>query len=425
MSAPVTPAASAPAHSTSAAAAPLDLARVRSHFPALASNEWAFLDNAGGAQVLKSVADRVSDYMLTTSVQLGASYEVSERALQRVTEARQRIALLIGASRADEIVLGPSTTQLMRNLCAAMASQFAPGDEIILTEFDHESNIGPWLPLVERGVVVRIWSLDPETCEIDLAELDRLLSPKTKLVCVTHASNILGTINPVREIADRVHAAGAKLCVDAVAYAPHRAVDVVASGADYYVFSFYKVYGPHFAVMWGRHEHLLDLDTLYHWFYGRDKVPNKLEPGNMNYELAWGTAGITDYVEGLGGGTGRPAIEAAFDAIARHEEAIGEQLLAWLRSRNDIRIIGRRESDRALRVPTISFKAAGRDSAEIVRSVDAHRIGIRFGDFHSRRLVERLGLMEGNGVVRVSMVHYNTPAEIDRLIGALEKALAD
>lgn len=406
------------------AAPALDIAFVRSQFPALAGDEWAYFDNAGGAQVLKTVADRVSDYLLTTSVQLGASYEVSDRALQRVVEARQRIALLIGATRADEIVLGPSTTQLMRNLCAAMASQFSPGDEIILTEFDHESNIGPWLPLIERGVVVRTWSLDPETCEVDLAELDRLLTRRTKLVCVTHASNILGTINPIREIADRVHAAGARLCVDAVAYAPHRAVDVVASGADYYLFSFYKVYGPHFAVMWGRHEHLLDLDTLYHWFYGRDKVPNKLEPGNLNYELAWGTAGITGYVEALGGGTGRPAIEAAFDAVARHEEAIGEQLLAWLRARNDVRIIGKRESDRAVRVPTISFKVAGKDSAEIVHAVDGHKIGIRYGDFHSRRLVERLGLMDGNGVVRVSMVHYNSAAEVDRLIVALDQALS-
>ena len=403
-------------------AAPLDMNRVRSHFPALAGGT-AFFDNAGGSQVLRGVAERVADYLLTTSVQLGASYAVSQKALDRVTEARRRIATLIGATRPDEVVLGPSTTQLMRNLCAAMARQFEPGDEIILTDFDHESNIGPWLPLVERGVVVRTWSVDPESFEIDLADLDRLLSKRTKLVCVTHASNILGTINPIAEIANRVHAAGAKLCVDAVAYAPHRAVDVVASGADFYVFSFYKTYGPHFAVMWGRHEHLLDLDTLYHWFYGRDKVPNKLEPGNMNYELAWGSAGITDYLEDLGGGQGRPAIEAAFDAIARQEEILGERLLAWLRGRNDVTIVGRRDSDREFRVPTIAFKVTGRDSAAIVTQVDAHDIGIRYGDFHSRRLVERLGLMEGNGVVRVSMVHYNTVEEVDRLIRALDQAI--
>lgn len=407
-----------------ASPAPLDLDAVRSAFPGLADG-FAFFDNAGGSQVLREVADRVRDYLLTTSVQLGASYELSERALARVTEARTRIALLVGASRPEEIVFGPSTTQLMRNLCAAMASQFSAGDEIVLTAFDHESNIGPWLPLRERGVVVRWWKPDPETGEAELADLDRLLSPRTRLVCVTHASNILGTINPISEIARRVHAVGARLCVDAVAYAPHRAVDVLASGADYYVFSFYKVYGPHFAVMWGRYDALLELDGLYHWFYGKDKVPTKLEPGNMNYELAWGCVGIVDYLERLGGAPGRAGLEAAFEAIAWQEEALGERLLSWLRARNDVRVVGRRESGRDLRVPTISFKVAGRDSQEIVRRVDLARIGIRFGDFHSRRLVEHLGLAQGSGVVRVSMVHYNTLEEVDRLVSVLEGAMGD
>jgi cysteine desulfurase family protein (TIGR01976 family) len=403
--------------------APLDLDRVRASFPALESG-WAFFDNAGGSQVLRTVAERVSDYLLTTSVQLGASYAVSQAASARYAQARATVARLLNAARPEEIVFGPSTTQLMRNLAAAMASQLRPGDEIVLTDFDHESNIGPWLGLAERGVVFRTWHADPMTGEIDLADLAALLRPRTKLVCVTHASNILGTINPIADIAALVHAHGARLCVDAVAYAPHRAVDVQACGADYYVFSFYKVYGPHFAVMWGRHEHLLELDGLYHWFYGKDKVPGKLEPGNANYELAWGCTGIVDYLDGLGGGTGdRHAIDRAFDAIAVHEEALSERLLSWLRERNDVRIVGRRESDAALRVPTIAFKVDGRDSQDIVRQVDEDRIGIRHGDFHSRRLVERLGLMDEGGVVRVSMVHYNTLAEVDRLVGSLDRAI--
>jgi selenocysteine lyase/cysteine desulfurase len=248
---------------------------------------------------------------------------------------------------------------------------------------------------------------------------------RTKLVCVTHASNILGAIMPIAEIARLVHARGAQVCVDAVAYAPHRAVDVQALDVDYYVFSFYKTYGPHFAVMYGKYENLLDLDGLYHYFYGKDKVPQKLEPGNTNYELAWGCTGIVDYLDELGGGSGdRAAIERGFDDIAAHEEAIAERLLAYLRQRNDVRVIGPREADRAVRVPTIAFKAKGKDSAEIVRAVDGDRIGIRFGDFHSRRLVDHLGLQPGNGVVRVSMVHYNTLAEVDRLIESLDRALA-
>jgi cysteine desulfurase family protein (TIGR01976 family) len=311
---------------------------------------------------------------------------------------------------------------LVRFLATAMASQLRRGDEIVVTDFDHESNIGPWLALRERGIIIRTWTLDRETLAPNLADLAQLMTERTRLVCVTHASNLLGSINPVREIADLVHAHGARICVDGVAYAPHRAIDVQALGVDYYVFSFYKTYGPHYAVMYGRYEHLLELDGLYHYFYGKEKVPTKLEPGNACYELAWGAAGIVDYLEALGGGTGRSAIEQAFETIADHEATIGERLLTWLRARNDIRIVGQRIADASLRVPTISFTVQGRQPDEIVRSIDDAKVGIRHGDFHSRRLAEALDLGSA-GALRVSMVHYNTIAEVDRLIVALEQSL--
>lgn len=404
---------------------PLDVDHVRAQFPALGDNQWAYFDNAGGSQVLGSVADRVADYMLTSSVQTGASYSVSELASSRMQEARSKVARFVGASRPEEIVFGPSTTVLMRFLATAMASQLAAGDEIILTDFDHESNIGPWLILKERGVVFKTWSIDPDTFTINLADLEALMTNRTKLVCVTHCSNILGTINPVSAIAALVHAHGARLCVDAVAYAPHRAVDVVASGADYYLFSFYKVYGPHFAMLWGKHAHLLELDGLYHYFYGRDKVPMKLEPGNINYELAWGCTGIVDYFDKLGGSDGtRAAIVNAFDAVAAHEQVLAARLLDWLNARNSVTIVGAKSADMAIRVPTLSFKVAGQDSADLVRKLDPHKIGVRYGDFHSRRLIERLNLTHENGVVRVSMVHYNTVAEVDRLIQALDQLIS-
>lgn len=402
----------------------LDLDFVRSQFPALRDG-FAYMDNAGGSLVLRNVAERVSDYLLTTSVQTGASYEHSQRASARLAEARARIALMIGASRPEEVVLGPSSTVLCQNLARAMMSRLKPGDEIVVTDFDHESNIGPWRWLEQFGIVIKVWEIDRDSFEIDLARLDALLSARTRLVAVTHASNILGTINPIAEIARRVHAAGAQIIVDAVAYAPHRLVDVAAWDVDYYVFSFYKTYGPHFAVMYGKYDKLLELDSLYHYFYTRDKVPAKLEPGNTNYELAWGSAGIVDYLDALGGKTGdRAAIVRAFDDITVQETALAARLLDFLRSRNDVRIIGRPESDAARRVPTIAFKVDGADSAALVRSVDGARIGIRHGDFHSRRLVEALGLTGGNGVMRVSMVHYNTLDEVDRLIAALETALS-
>ena len=401
----------------------LDLDHVRRQFPALADG-FAYFDNAGGSLVLGSVADRVRDYLLTTSVQTGASYPQSRRAVERLAEARARIALMLNAARPEEIVLGPSTTVLCQFLARAMESRLQPGDEIVVTDFDHESNIGPWRALERRGIVIRTWGLDPESFELDLDALDRLMTDRTKLVAVTHVSNILGTINPVAEIARRVHARGAEIIIDAVAYAPHRAVDVAAWDVDYYVFSFYKTYGPHFAVLYGKHDKLLELDGLYHYFYGRDKVPMKLEPGNTNYELAWGAAGIVDYLDGLGGGGGdRAAISRAFDEIATHEQAIAERLLSYLRARNDVRIVGRRTADAGARVPTIAFKVRDRDSAEIVRETDRAEVGIRFGDFHSRRLIERLGLAENSGVVRVSMVHYNTVEEVDRLTASLDRAL--
>ena len=401
---------------------PLDIDHVRRQFPALADG-FGYLDNAGGSLVLGRVADRVRDYLLTTSVQTGASYPQSRRAVERLAEARARIALLLNAERPEEVVLGPSTTVMFQFLARAMEGRLQPGDEVVVTDFDHESNIGPWRALEKRGIVIKTWGLDPESFEIDLDELDALMSERTRLVAVTHCSNILGSVNPVAAIARRVHARGAEIAVDAVAYAPHRAIDVRALDVDYYVFSFYKTYGPHFAVLYGKYDMLLELDGLYHYFYGRDKVPAKLEPGNTNYELAWGSAGIVDYLDELGGGTGdRSAIERAYDGIAAQETAIGARLLDYLGSRNDVRVIGRRAAGPD-RVPTVSFKARHRDSAAVVSAVDAHGLGIRFGDFHSRRLVEGLGLAGDGGVVRVSMVHYNTLHEVDRLVAALDEAL--
>jgi cysteine desulfurase family protein (TIGR01976 family) len=400
----------------------LDLGFARAQFPAL-SDGWAYFDNAGGSIVLKTVADRVHDYLLTSSVQTGASYAPSQLASERLAEARARMALFINARRPEEVVFGPSTTIMARFLATAMASQFSPGDEVVVTNFDHESNIGPWMILKDRGVVFRTWEIDKPTLTPRLDDLERVMSARTRLVCVTHVSNILGSINPIRQIADLVHDRGARLCVDGVAFAPHRALDMQALDADFYLFSLYKSYGPHLSVMYGKYDLLAELDGLYHYFYGKDKVPGKLEPGNPNYELAWGSAAIIDYVEALGKGGGRAAIESGFNAIADHEAQLCEQFLSWLRGKNGITIVGDRTSAKDARVPTISFTVDGKDPGSIVSCVDNARIGIRHGDFHSRRLSEALGLSP-DGVLRVSMVHYNSADEVDRLIDALEKAIA-
>ncbi len=402
----------------------LDLTAVRAEFPAL-SQHCVFLDNAGGSQVLRRVADRVRDYLLTSSVQLGASYAQSQEAGAKVLAARQSVATLINAPHDDEVVMGSATTSLMFLLTQALLPGIQPGDEIIVTNTDHEANIGGWMRLKSAGAVVKIWNVDVETLQLDLAELDQLLTPRTKWVAVTHASNILGTVNPVADIAQRVHAAGARLCVDAVAYAPHWLVDVQASGADVYVFSFYKVFGPHHAVMWIARELLLGLPSLNHYFIGPEVVPYKLQPGNVNYELSYGCIGISDYLTHVGGmlgyaGSPREKMQAAFDAFEAHEDALANQLLTALHGRTNVRIIGLPEARDRKRVPTVSFVVDGVQSEAIVRHIDQFKIGIRFGDFYAKRLIEALGLQDRGGVVRVSIAHYNTPEEIDRLVRHLD-----
>ncbi|MEH6690446.1 MAG: cysteine desulfurase-like protein [Pseudorhizobium pelagicum] len=407
---------------------PLNLDFVRSQFPGL-NRGWTLFDNAGGSQILQGALDRINTFLIEKNVQIGGSYEVSQAAASALYEARTAAMHLVNARRPEEIVFGNSTTALLQNLARAMHSQLSPGDEIIVTVADHESNIGPWDRLQERGVVLKVWPLNKESMALELSDLAPLMSERTKLVCVTHCSNLLGSINPIREIADFVHERGARICVDAVAYAPHRAVDVQAFDVDYYVFSLYKTYGPHYALMYGKHDLLLELDPLYHYFYGKDKVPGKLEPGNPNYELAYSTCGIVDYLVALGEqagetGTVRQKIEAAYGAITAQENALADRLLGYLRSRNDCQIVGQAQNRESSRVPTIAFRFDGREAGEICRAMDEEKIAIRFGDFHSRRLAEYLGLTDNGGMLRVSMVHYNTIEEVDRMTAALDRILA-
>lgn len=407
---------------------PLNLDYVRSQFPGLARG-WTFFDNAGGSQILKGALERINTFLIEKNVQIGGSYEVSQSAANALYEARTAAMHLVNASRPEEIVFGNSTTALLQNLARAMHSQLSAGDEIIVTVSDHESNIGPWDRLQDAGITLKFWPLNKETLTLDLADLEPLMSERTRMVCVTHVSNILGSINPIREIADFVHAHGAKICVDAVAYAPHRAVDVQAFDVDYYVFSLYKTYGPHYALMYGKYDLLLELDTLYHYFYGKDKVPGKLEPGNPNYELAYSTCGIVDYLTALGEqagetGTVRQKIAAAFTAITAQENLLTERLLNYLRSRNDCRIVGQVSNHDETRVPTIAFRFDGREAGDLCKAMDGENIAMRFGDFHSRRLAEYLDLTDHGGMLRVSMVHYNTLEEVDRFTAALDRILA-
>ncbi len=412
---------------------PLDLAFARSQFPALSDDgdSWTYLDNAGGSQVLGQVADRVREYLLTSSVQIGASYGVSTLAAERLYAGQSAVAELVNASRPEEIVFGPSSTVMIQTLARAITPALSPGDEVVVSMIDHEANIGPWLALEAHGIIARPWRLNRETMTVDASDLELLMTPRTRLVVCTQTSNIFGQLIPIAAVTACAHRHGAAVCVDGVAFAPHRLVDVREWDVDYYVFSLYKVFGPHHAVLYGKYDRLLELANLSHHFVPMDKIPGKLQPGNPNYELSYGATAIPEYLVALGersgataGASRRACMAAAFDAIAGHESVLAERLLAWLRGRHDVRIIGPASSQRAVRVPTISFVGEGIDSERIVRAIDPLRIGIRFGDFYSRRLIEDLGLAARKGVVRASFAHYNTVADADRLIAGLDQVLS-
>lgn len=405
----------------------LDLNYVRDQFPGLA-NGWAFFDNAGGTQILTPVVEYMNDFLFNKNVQTGGSYAVSLAAAQAMADGREAMMQFVNARRPEEIAFAASSTVALQNLARSMASQLEAGDEFIVTISDHESNIGPWVGLEQYGIKIKFWNLDKDSLELRLDDLEPLMTNRTKLVAVTHVSNVLGTINPIGEIASFVHERGAKICVDSVAFAPHRAIDVQAWDIDFLVFSLYKVFGPHFAVLYGKYELFADLDNLYHYFYDKDKIPAKLEPGNASYELGYSSIGIVDYLVELGqqagvSGSRRDGVVAAFDSITAHENRIAERLLAYLRDRKDCAIIGHPRGDDPARVPTISFKVDGWDAGEFAERVDEFNIAVRFGDFHARRLLEYLGLSDNSGVVRVSMTHYNTLEEVDALIDALTQIL--
>ena len=406
----------------------LNLDKVRQYFPALA-DEWTFFDNAGGSQTLKKVVDRISEYLLSSDVQLGASYAVSELAGERLALATKGMATLINANSFKEVVMGPSTTMMLKVLSISLGQTFTPGDEIIVTNCDHESNIGAWVALEKQGMKVKVWEIRPDTLELDLADLELLMSERTKLVALTHASNVLGTINPIKKIAEFVHDRNAMICIDGVAYAPHRLVDVQDLDVDFYTLSFYKVYGPHHALLYGKEEHLLRLPGWNHYFIEQTDIPYKFQLGNVNFELSYGMLGLCDYLSELaqlhyGNQTApdlRNQMVQAFDLISIHEEKISDRLLNYLNSKSNVRVIGQSKADRRFRVPTISFVVDGMNSSIIPAKIDQHYIGIRYGDFYAKRLIEYLGLASQGGIVRVSMVHYNTLEEVNSLIEAFEQ----
>jgi len=390
-----------------------DPERVRRRFPGLAT-DWALLDNAGGSQILGAAADRVREAYETSHVQPGATYAASRLATERTEASTKAWAKYFNAADPREIVFGASTTQLLQNLSRAIEPTIRPGDEVVVCEADHEANPGAWMRLEARGAAIKVWRVRRDDFELPLEDLAALLSKKTRWVAFGHVSNLLGHVNPAREAVRLAHEAGAQVVVDGVAFAPHRRVDVQAIGADYYVASIYKVYGPHQAVLWGRLDRLEALASINHFFIPPGKLPHKLAPGGLDFELVHGAGAVPEYLASLG--------PRGLDEVADHEAALAERVLSFLRGRKGVRILGRPKGAPD-RLPTISFSVDGRDASEIPPLVDAHRVGIKSGDFYARRLADAAGLTARGGVVRASFVHYNTIAEADRLCEALDRAL--
>ncbi|KAK3366955.1 pyridoxal phosphate-dependent transferase [Lasiosphaeria ovina] len=397
-----------------------DIDQVRANFPALAG-EQVFFDNAGGSQALGAVAERIRDYLLNTNVQLGASYATGKASTDRYDAGYAAAAAYVGASK-DEIVLSPSTTQLFRNVSYALSS-FQPGDEVVISVLDHEANIAPWLDLAERQqLVVKWWHPSPSSSKsnpkLAAEDLGRLLSRKTRLVTCTHASNILGTIHDVAGFAQTVRASAspdALVAVDAVAYAPHRKIDVKALGVDFYSFSWYKVYGPHISQLYASARAQAQLRSLGHYFNAHATLEHKLGLAGSNYELVHGISAVVEYLP-----------DSKWPSITAQEGKLQATLLAYLDTRPDVTVWGEPGSDPGARVPTVSFTVAGRSSRALVEAVERDSVfGFRWGSFYSVRLVEQvLGLDAGDGVVRVSMVHYNTVEEVQALIAAIDKVLS-
>jgi len=401
---------------------------LRAQFPALQrAGSFVFFDNAAGAQLPQSVLEAVERHLIDHNVQRGGRYPQSVAVDRAIQYARERVATFINARRPEEIALGMNATSFIRLVSLALGQMLAERNEIVVTDLDHEANVATWLALERMGARFRWWRMRADGC-LYAEDLEPLLSARTRLVACTLASNALGSLLDARAVADRVHAAGAELFLDAVHYGPHALLDVVALDCDYLVCSGYKIFAPHMGFLWGRYELLAALPTFREDFIP-DVPPGKIEAGTFIYENVVGMAAAIDYLAQLGRTLegrspapepdGRAAIRAAMTGIQAYEQSLSLELLRVLRDCGaDIYGI---DADRRVadRVPTVCFNLRGVAPAAVTEAAARAGIGIRDGHMYAPRLMRRLGLAPESGAVRVSLVHYNTVAELERLRAVL------
>ena len=407
----------------------LDIDFVKAQFPAFKdplSSKWSFFENAGGSYVPHNVIKHLNNFMTSTKVQPYAEFDISAIAGNNMDKATELFAEMINA-RKDEIIIGASTTMNMYVLSNAMKHFIKPGDEIIVTNQDHEANIGAWRRLESYGAVIKEWKINTENAELEIEDLKALLTNKTKIVAVTHCSNIVGSINNLQSIAKLVHEYNAFLVGDGVSYAPHGLPNVKDLDVDFYTFSLYKTYGPHLGLLYGKKEILNQLPNQNHEFLEGD-VPYTLNPGGPNHEELSCLVGIYEYFNNLynhhfpdENNTLRKKIEKINELISNHEEQIANPLLEYLNSRNDIKLIGKKKIENKNRAPTIAFTFVNQSSKKISDQLVKNGIATRNDNFYAWRCLKALGIDVDDGVVRTSMVHYNTHEDVEKLISVLKK----
>ena len=403
----------------------LDLQSIRRQFPALSlkvdGEPVVYLDNPAGTQVPQRVIDRTAEYWRTMNANQGGTSVTSQRSDALIAQVRQAAATFLNAASADEIVFGPNMTTLTFALSRAIGRELRPGDEIIVTRLDHDANVSPWLALQERGVTVRFVDMQVPECTLDMNDLHRQLTRRTRLVAITHASNAVGTIPDLAAVSRAAHAAGAWVWVDAVHYGPHGPIDVRAIDCDFLVCSSYKFYGPHQGVLYGRRE-LLQRLRPYKVRPSSDEVPTRWETGTQNHECLAGMLGAFEYLAELGGAdrVGRPALEAAMDRIRSHERALAARLIDGLRQIPGIQIYGittPEQFDR--RAPTVSLTWPPHRPEAVASWLASHQVFVTHGDHYATELMTRLGLVEQGGTLRIGMAHYNTASEVDLVLELL------
>ena len=410
----------------------LDIEFVRNQFPAFSEKSLfkkAFFENAGGSFMCQQVIDRFDRYFRQRKVQPYGFYEASKLAGEEMDSSRKRMAEYLNVNT-DEVLFGPSTSQNTYVLAHAFLDKMSNQDEIIISDQEHEANAGAWHRMADRGIKVKIWTIDPDTGSLDIKDLKNLITEKTKFIAATHCSNVVGEINPIKEISEIARLNGSLLIVDGVSYCPHGLPDVNDLGADIYFFSAYKTYGPHQGVMVIREKAKLALTNQSH-FFNADYSDKFMVPAGPDHAQVAACNGILDYFDLIDQhhfsstdkknfhGTNKPRRVA--NLFRNHEIDLLKPLLEFLNNNKKIKLIG--PGDNVLRAPTVAFVPKNKMPEEVANELANYNIMAGAGDFYAVRPLMALGIDPKDGVVRLSFVHYNTKNEINSLINALEKTL--